>query len=103
MEEEELKRNMEEAKAKYKEAWWDSDDPKVLFLGQIQEPILLIDFDKFHKAAEQALGRPVWTHEFAESEELLDEFYKERPKATMKDVFDKLARYEKPVIVMGVD
>lgn len=102
MDEEEGKRNIEEAKAKYKEAWWNSDDPKVLFLGQIQEDILLMDFSKFHKAAEQALGRPVWTHEFAEPKELLDEYYKERPKATMEDVLDKIRRYEKPIIVIGV-
>ena len=94
-------KNIEQAKAKYKEAWWKSDKPEVLFLGQIQEPTLLMEFSKFHKVTEQALGRPVWTHEFAEPEELLDEYYKERPKATMTDVFDKLARYKKPAILVG--
>jgi len=99
--EEERERNIEETKAKYKEAWWKSDKAEVLFLGQIQEPILLIDFSKFHKATEQALGRSVETHEFAEPEELLDEYYKERPKATMEDVLNKLKRYEKPLILMS--
>ena len=101
MNSEERKRNIEKAKAKYKEAWWESDDLKVLFLGQIQEKILLMDFSKFHKATEQALERPVWTHEFAEPEKLLGEYNKERPKATMVDVLDKIERYEKPIIVIG--
>ena len=80
MKEEDLKGNIEQAKVKYKEAWWDSDDPVVVFLGQIQEPILLIDFSAFQKAAEEALGRPVWTHEFAEPKELLDDIIKKDQK-----------------------
>ena len=102
MDKKEREKNIEWAKAKYKEAWWESGKPEVLFLGQIQEPILLMDFSKFCKATEQALGRAVGTHEFIEPEELLDEYYKERPKATMTDVLDKLTRYEKPIILVEV-
>ena len=93
MEYEERRRNVEEAKAKYREAWWESDNPETLFLGQIQEEVLILGFNELRSATKKVLGRPVYTHEFAEPEELLDEFYKERSKATLEDVQDKLERY----------
>jgi hypothetical protein len=69
---------------------------------QMEQDKLCMPFDVFHKAIEEALGRPVWTHEFAERERLRAEMAGTRPKATMDDVFDSLARLagDKPVIVI---
>jgi len=99
---EEIKQNANKAKAKYNKTWWESNDPEVIFLGQIKEEVLLMEFDKFHKAAEEALGRPVYTHEFANTEELLDEFFGKTPKATMENIMSKLERYGKPIIAIGI-
>lgn len=88
-----LEEVVEETKSKYGDnRWWDSDDPNVLFLGQINEPILLVDFVKFHKATEKALGRPVFTHEFAASvhELLIEEFEGKIPKPAFDDILAKI-------------
>ncbi len=34
------------------------------------------NFSTFHKDVEQRLGRPVWTHEFADMRERLKELYR---------------------------
>jgi hypothetical protein len=54
-----------EAKAKYGDNhWWESDDLLTVAYYQMNEPILLIDFSKFHESVEFAIGSPVWTHQF---------------------------------------
>ena len=94
---------IEIAKKKYKEKWWDSDNPEEIFLGQIQEDVLIMDFSKFQKATEEALGRSVWTHEFAQPKELLDEYLKLKPNATMNDVIKKLDKYGKQILLIQED
>lgn len=83
-------RRVAEVKAKYSYPWWDDSDPIVVFLGQVQEPILIVEFDMFQEATEKALKRPVWTHEFAMPKLLLEEFQGKIPKATFDDVMTKL-------------
>ena len=41
---------------------------------QLYEERLCMPFPLFHKAVEEALGRPVYTHEFAGVENLRQEF-----------------------------
>lgn len=53
--------------------WWISEDKKVLGYYQLMNPILLIDFERFHEALEFLLGRPVWTHEIGLNYEGLKE------------------------------
>ena len=63
-----------EVRNKYDTEWWNSDDPMEVAWGQLNEPTLIMDFDKFHEAIEKALGRPVFTHEFGiNAEELKKE------------------------------
>lgn len=45
--------------------WWLSEDVKIIGYYQLNEPILIVDFSKFHEGVEKLLGRSVWTHEFA--------------------------------------
>ncbi|SRR6266567_5087366 len=45
--------------------WWEPGvDPRDLAYYQLKEPIMLVEFARFHEAVELLLGRPVWTHEF---------------------------------------
>lgn len=44
--------------------WWFSEDPKVIGYYQLNEPLLVIDFSKFHEGVEKLLNRPVFTLEF---------------------------------------
>jgi len=47
-------------------------------------------FGAFHEAVEQALGRSVWTHEFASSnvEQLRKEFLGDRAKPSLEEIFN---------------
>jgi len=65
------------------------------FLFQIQQDKLCMDFSLFHKATEEALGRSVWTHEFAKPEELLREFLGLVKKADMRRIFEKVTEIRK--------
>jgi hypothetical protein len=47
---------------------------------------LCMPFDVFHEAMEKALGRSVWTHEFADSESLRAELFGERPAPTFEEI-----------------
>jgi len=43
---------------------WQKLDAKALALFQMEQDKLCMPFGEFHKAVEETLGRPVWTHEF---------------------------------------
>jgi len=64
----------EEAIEFYESGKWKEMSPEELFEFQIQQRYLAVPFDKFHEAAEKALGRSVWTHEFASPKNLLEEY-----------------------------
>lgn len=57
---------------------------------QLQQPRLCMPFSEFHKAVEQSIGRPVWTHEFIEPKSLLAEIEPCNKRATLADVLGKL-------------
>lgn len=65
---------------------------------QIQQDLLCMPFDVFHKAITEALGRPVWTHEFAFHDELRKELYGEKPAPTFEEIIN-LIPAEKRVII----
>lgn len=50
---------------------------------------MIIPFEKYHKSAEVVLGRPVWTHEFAKPDVLVEE-YLSGNQITFKEVMQKL-------------
>ena len=54
---------MRQAASQYDERWWESNDPVIVAMYQLYEPILMVDFDVFHGGLEKLLGRPVFTHE----------------------------------------
>jgi hypothetical protein len=45
--------------------WWIGKSAREIAEFQMKTVELCIPFDKFHEAIEVALGRGVWTHEFA--------------------------------------
>ena len=61
--------------------FWEQPDWEdiELFELQINQTILVMDWGVFHRATEDALGRPVWTHEFGDYESLWLEYQKEKP------------------------
>lgn len=86
-----------EATAMYKSEWWENKTAKEIVDFQLYEDRLCMPFDEFHKAITQALGRPVWTHEFADHEGLIAEYEGKRkpennPLESADRIFRKLGR-----------
>lgn len=90
----------EEAIAKAETGWWKTATPREIVAFQLYEPLLCMDFGDFHGAMEKALGRPVWTHEFAGAglARLQEEFEGVRSKPTMNEIVEQLPA-EKVVVI----
>ena len=83
------------ASALAKTKWWEGRTAREIATYGVLIRELCIPFDLLHKSVEEALGRPVWTHEFA-SERLYDELLGNVSAPTFDDVLklipeDKLA------------
>ncbi len=61
-------------------------DDSERFEFQLLQDRLCMPFSEFHRCAEVALGRPVFTHEFAYPQHLKDEFYGNKPKSDFADI-----------------
>lgn len=57
----------------YNSGWWKTKTPEEIAEFQIHEEKLCVPFDVFHESVEKWLGRPVWTHEFADPNALIAE------------------------------
>lgn len=90
---------------KFSKAWekkgWDKFDKKTLARFQLNERYLAVPWSLFHESVELLLGRPVWTHEFANCQSLINELQPGK-KISLCDVFDKLPK-DKPKIIIGID
>lgn len=61
----------EQAAQLYDSGWWEGVDAESVARWQLEQPRLCMPWAEFQQATEKALGRPVWTHEFANHERLL--------------------------------
>ena len=64
----------EEALAKAATEWWKGKTAHEIVKFQLYEDRLCMPFDLYHEAVEEALSRPVWTHEFANMTALRAEY-----------------------------
>lgn len=62
--------------------WWKGKTVKEIVDFQLYENRLCMPFGDFHEAVEKVLGRPVWTHEFADPTGLRAEYEGKRPPET---------------------
>lgn len=94
--------NKEEAIRMANSNWWKGKTAQEIAEFQLNEEKLCMPFDTFHKAVEEWLGRPVWTHEFACAWELLAEGHGESKARDISDVINKLQELvgDKPIIVL---
>ena len=79
--------------------WMDWTDEDIVKIQLFQDRVLM-PFDRYHQAIENVLGRPVWTHEFAFRDRLIDEYQKERPTPTFEDIMALLP--QEKIIVLNV-
>ena len=70
--------------------WWIGVDAVKIAQFQLSQKRLCVDFGVFQKAVEQALGRPVWTHEFAYPDDLWDELHEKRNPPSMGEIIAML-------------
>lgn len=87
----------EEAIAMAESNWWKDKTAYEIVDFQLYEDTLCMDFSDFHKAIEDALGRSVWTHEFADRKGLQAEYEGTRtpetsPLESAKRILHKLGR-----------
>lgn len=66
--------------------FWEEMDDVARFRFQINEERLCMPFEIFHKSAEVALNRSVWSHEFANPGRLWKEYAGAAPRPTFKDI-----------------
>lgn len=68
---------------------------------QLWQPLLCMPFPVFHEAVEQALGRPVYTHEFGRNlDGLRAEFLGERTAPSLKEIIDLIPEEKRLLCVV---
>lgn len=67
---------------------------------QLEQDRLCVPFDIFHKAIEETLGRPVFTHEFSlNREELKQELYGAKEAPTLEEIINLIPE-DKRIIIL---
>ncbi len=86
--------------ALYDSGWWRGMPARKIVNVQLFIEELCMPFDEYHKAVEDALGRPVWTHEFGTkgADRLKAEFLDEKPAPTMQEIIDMIPADKRIVI-----
>ena len=89
----------------YHKGRWEAMSLEERARFQFSQDRLCMPFGIFHEAAEKALGRPVWTHEFIDLKRLLEELDGRHPRATMSEIMNSLTdrmRPDQQLIMVGV-
>jgi hypothetical protein len=88
-----------EAVALAESEFWKLMDFRARAEFQLHQECLCMPFDVFHEAVEKALGRPVWTHEFAAPDRLKAELRGDSPPPTMQQILDLIPAEKRIVLV----
>jgi hypothetical protein len=83
----------------YRSNWWEGMEPKkIATIGLITRELCL-PFDVLHKAVEESLGRPVWTHEFAlDFKGIYLELIGEKDAPSMEEIINLIPEEKRIVI-----
>ena len=88
----------EEAIAFYENKLYEGMTHRQIAEFQMEQDKLCVPFDLFHEAMEEALGRPVYTHEFAFRDELRKELYGEKPAPTLEEIINLIPEGKRMII-----
>jgi hypothetical protein len=77
--------------------WKDWTNEKIVKFQLYQEK-LCMPFNVFHRAVGEVLGRPVFTHEFANWSAIVDEYEGERPAPTFEEIMNLIPE-EKRILI----
>ncbi len=89
-----------QAIALFDSKWWEDHDARTIATFQLGEKRLCMPFSEFQRALSAVLGRPVWTHEFANRHALLAEMYGGKPP-TMSEIADLIPAEKRVVVAVG--
>ena len=91
----------EQAIKLFESNFWEDMSQREIAEFQLLESRLCMPFDIFHKAIEEALGRPVYTHEFGlDREGLIEEFYGARPRKTLEEIINMIPEEKRIVLIV---
>lgn len=80
--------------------WWKGKAAREIAEFQMHHVELCLPFSDFHKAMEDTLGRPVWTHEFGlDFDGLLAELMGERPAPSFDQIVGLIPADKRLVVV----
>lgn len=80
--------------------WWEGKTSREIAGFQLFVEELCCPFEIFHNAVEDSLGRPVWTHEFGLSYDLIvAEFNGDRASPTMQEIVNMIPEHKRIVVV----
>jgi hypothetical protein len=88
----------DQAIAFYNSNVWQEWDAEHIVRFQLFQEKLCMPFDVFHKAITEVLGRPVYTHEFAFRDAIVEEYLGVRPMPTLQEIID-LIPADKRIVV----
>lgn len=83
----------------FESGWWKGLEPRRVVEFQLFTSRLCMPFGDFHEAVEKALGRSVWTHEFAFSDALKKEFLGEREPPTLTEIMQLIPEDKRVLVV----
>jgi len=90
----------EEAVTLFDSEFWVEMSYRDRAIFQLHERRLCMPFSVFHEATEKALGRPVWTHEFAMNWDGLEaELMGAAPAPTMEDIINLIPPDKRIIVV----
>lgn len=80
--------------------WWEGKTAREIATFQMFVDELAMPFSTFHKALEEALGRPVWTHEMGINwEGLADELCGGGCAPDMEDIIGLMPKHQYIIVV----
>jgi len=86
----------------YDSGAWKNMTSKERAAFQLEQDLLCMPFGEFHKAVEEALGRPVWTHEFGLNRDgLRDELAGKVGAPSFAEIISMLPAEKTTIIVKG--
>ena len=77
---------------------WENWTHEQIVRFQLFQNRLCMPFDKFHEAVEKVLGRPVYTHEFAFPDSMIQEYLGTKPAPTLDEIINLIPEEKRLII-----
>ena len=86
----------------FNSTFWNDMETRDIAMFQLFNDRLCMPFDVFHKALEDTLGRPVFTHELGSSnvENIREEFRGNKPTPSFADIVDLIPEDKRIIAVL---